>query len=510
MTVFKSSDILNESLEGDRKKQKVTTEVVKENIRNEYIEYIAKLHRLYGEDKKKSLNNAERFYCIEKKISEYIPTYQEEAGDSNRINRAYNVFTIQELEKIAPNIGIKDMLKSFDIEDANKIVVENPQNIKFVDSLITQDNLDNMKNFFKTIVLLNTDNLLTNEFRKASSNLKKKLYGVEVVDISESSAVKFVTCNLCEITSRLYVNKCFDEECKEQVKELCSEIIDNYRKRLNNIEWMTKETKEKAVEKLDNMNVKIGYPDKWGNYENLSIKSFADGGSLVENIINIYKFQTKKQFSKLGTPVNKNEWSMGACTVNAYYNPLNNEIVFPAAILQCPFYDKHSSKEKNLGGIGAVIGHELTHAFDNIGAQFDENGRLNNWWTENDYREFTERSKRVVDYYSNIEVDDGKFVNGALTVGENISDLGGIACVIDIAEKIEDCKLKDLFENYAVIWREVSTKEIKEYLLNNDPHAPKKVRVNGVLSQFEEFFRAYDIKPGDKMYVDPENRVGIW
>lgn len=481
-----------------------------ENIRNEYIEYIAKLHRLYGEDKKESLDNAERFYCIEKKISDYIPTYQEEAKDNNRINRTYNVFTLQELENITPNIGAKDMLESFDIADPNKIVVENPENIKFVDSLIREENLDDMKNFFKTIILLNTDNLLTNEFRKASSNLKKKLYGVEVVDISESSAVKFVTCNLCEITSRLYVNKCFDEECKEQVKELCSEIIDNYRKRLNNIEWMTKETKEKAVEKLDNMNVKIGYPDKWGNYENLSIKSFVDGGSLVENIINIYKFQTKRQFSKLGTPVNKNEWSMGACTVNAYYNPLNNEIVFPAAILQCPFYDKESSKEKNLGGIGAVIGHELTHAFDNIGAQFDENGKLNNWWTENDYREFTERSKRVVDYYSSIEVDDGKFVNGALTVGENISDLGGIACVIDIAEKIEDCNLKDLFENYAAIWREVSTKEIREYLLNNDPHAPKKVRVNGVLSQFEEFFRVYDIKPGDKMYVEPENRVGIW
>ena len=252
-----------------------------ENIRNEYIEYIAKLHRLYGEDKKESLDNAERFYCIEKKISDYIPTYQEEAKDNNRINRTYNVFTLQELENITPNIGAKDMLESFDIADPNKIVVENPENIKFVDSLIREENLDDMKNFFKTIILLNTDNLLTNEFRKASSNLKKKLYGVEVVDISESSAVKFVTCNLCEITSRLYVNKCFDEECKEQVKELCREIIDNYRKRLNNIEWMTKETKEKAVEKLDNMNVKIGYPDKWGNYENLSIKSFVDGGAVV-------------------------------------------------------------------------------------------------------------------------------------------------------------------------------------------------------------------------------------
>lgn len=481
-----------------------------ENIRKEYIDYIAKLHKLYGENKKQAVENAERFYCIEKGISDNIPTYQEEAKDNNRINKTYNVFTVDELENIAPSIGIKKMLESFNIKNPNKIIVENPENIKFINSLITEGNVDEMKNYFKTIVLLNTDNLLTNEFRKASSNLKKKLYGAEIVDLSESGAVKFVTCNLCELTSKLYVNKYFDKECKEDVKGLCDEIIDNYRERLNNVLWMSKETKEKAVEKLDKMNVKIGYPDEWGEYTDLKIRSFSEGGSLVENIINIYKFQTKRQFAKLGKPVNKSEWSMGACTVNAYYNPLNNEIVFPAAILQCPFYDKSASKEKNLGGIGAVIGHELTHAFDNIGAQFDENGQLNDWWTENDYKEFTERSKKVIDYYSNIEVDDGKFVNGALTVGENISDLGGIACVIDIAEKIDDCNLKDLFENYATIWREVSTKEIKEYLLNNDPHAPKKVRVNGVLSQFEEFYKIYDIKPGDKMYIEPEKRVGIW
>lgn len=481
-----------------------------ENIRKEYIEYITKLHRLYGENKKKSIENAEKFYDIEKKIADGIPTYQEEAKDNNRFDKSYNLMTIKDLEDISPNINIGEMLKHFNITNPNKIIVENPNNIRFVDSLITEENLEDMKNFFKTIVLINTDNLLTNEFRKASSDLKKELYGVEIVDLTESSAVKFVTSNLGEITSKLYVNKCFNKECKEEVNDLCNEIIYNYKDRLNNIEWMTEETKAKALEKLNNMNVKIGYPDVWGEYNDLNVRSFSDGGSLVENIINIYKFQTIKQFAKIDTPVNKNEWSMAACTVNAYYNPLNNEIVFPAAILQNPFYDKGASKEKNLGGIGAVIGHELTHAFDNVGAQFDENGQLNNWWTENDYKEFTERSKKVIDYYSNIEVENGKFVNGALTVGENISDLGGIACVIDIAKKIDGYNLKDLFENYATIWREVSTKEIRDYLLNNDPHAPKIVRVNGVLSQFEEFYRTYDIKSGDKMYVEPEDRVGIW
>lgn len=481
-----------------------------EDIRKEYVNYIEKLHQLCGENECDAKNNAERFYNIEKDISESIATLQEEAKDSDRINKIYNIFTMSEVQNIMPNINIKKILKSFDIENPNKIVVENPKNIEIVNSLIVEEKLDDMKNFFKTIILLNTDNLLSDDFRKASSNLKKKLYGVEVVDINESNAVKFVTCNLCESISKLYVNKYFDEESKKEVHSLCNEIVDNYRERLNNISWMSKKTKNKAIEKLDKINIKIGYPDKWNDYSELNIRSYSDGGNLVENIIDIYKFKIKRQIRKLGKPVDKSEWSMGACTVNAYYNPLNNEIVFPAAILQRPFYDKKASKEKNLGGIGAVIGHEVTHAFDNIGAQFDENGMLNNWWGENDYREFRERSKKVIDYYSNIEVENGRFVNGELTVGENISDLGGIACVIDIAKKIDNCNLKDLFENYAVIWREVSTEEIKDYLLNNDPHSPKKVRVNGVLSQFEEFYKVYDIKSGDKMYVEPSRRIKVW
>jgi len=201
---------------------------------------------------------------------------------------------------------------------------------------------------------------------------------------------------------------------------------------------------------------------------------------------------------------------MGASTVNAYYNALNNEIVFPAGILQSPFYDKNASKEKNLGGIGVIIGHELTHAFDNTGSQFDEAGKLKNWWSTNDYKEFTIRSKKVIDYYSNLRTSDGKTVDGFLTAGENISDLGGIACVLDIAKKIENPNLKELFENYATIWREISTKELREYLLNNDTHAPKKIRVNAVLAQFDEFYKTYNIKEGDKMYVNPEDRVGIW
>ena len=481
-----------------------------ENIKQIYINYITKLYTLYGEDEELARKNAETFYNVENKIAQKIPSFEEEAKDDNRIQKSYNVYTIKELNKLIPNIEITKLLTKLNIKNASKIIVENPEELKLINSFVTKDNINSMKLYLKTSVLLNTDNLLTSEYREASNELRKEFYGVDTIALNEGSGIKFASCQLNEVLSKLYISKYFDKNSKSDVENMAKEIIMNFENRLQNISWMSKATKEEALNKLENVNVKIGYPDKWNDYGDIEINSYDEGGSLIENVINIYMSQIKKQFSKLNEPVNKNEWNMGACSVNAYYNALNNEIVFPAGILQAPFYDKNASKEKNLGGIGVIIGHELTHAFDNTGAQFDETGKLKNWWSTNDYKEFTSRSKKVIDYYSNIETSEGKFINGFLTVGENISDLGGIACVLDITKNIENPNLRDLFENYATIWREVSTKELKEYLLNNDPHAPKKIRVNIVLSQFEEFYKTYNIKKGDKMYVEPDERVGIW
>ncbi len=481
-----------------------------QKIKQIYIGYIAKLHMLYGESEDVAKKNAETFVNIENELAKKIPSYEEEAKDENRIQNSYNLYTVKELDKLMPNADIPGLLNKLNINDPKKIIVENPEELKLVNSLISEDNLEDIKTYFKTNVLINTDNYLTSKHREACNELRKVLYGVECSELDEGSGVKFVSGQLNEIISKLYVNKHFDKESKNDVEKMSKEIIENFENRLQSNTWMSKSTKEKALKKLENVNVKVGYPEKWDDYNDVVINSYDEGGSLVDNLISIYTSQSKKQFSKLNQPVDKNEWNMGACTVNAYYNALNNEIVFPAGILQAPFYDKNANKEKNLGGIGVVIGHELTHAFDNTGAQFDETGKLKNWWNQNDYKEFTNRSKKVVDYYSNIKMNSEKNVNGILTVGENISDLGGMACVLDIAKKLENPDLKDLFENYATVWREISTSELKEYLLNNDPHSPKKVRVNAVLSQFEDFYKTYNIKEGDRMYVRPEDRVGIW
>lgn len=481
-----------------------------QKIKNEYINYIERLHFLSGEDKNTAKENSRDFFELECEIAKDIPTYEEEAKDKNRIEKSYNIYTLEKLENDAPNVEFTNLLCKFNVENANKIVVDNPDNIKKINSLMCDENISKLKNFLRTTILMNTDNILTMKFREASSGMKKILYGGEIPELDECSGIKFASGQLNGIVSKLYVNRYFNKESKEDVENLVCEIIENFNDRLEKNEWMSDKTKEQAISKLNNINVKVGYPNEWKDYSSIDIRSYEDGGSLVENIINIYVDQCNKQFSKLNNPVDKIEWNMAAFTVNAYYSPLNNEIVFPAAILQEPFYSQCYSKEKNLGGIGAVIGHELTHAFDNTGAKFNKEGMLENWWTPKDYEEFTSRSQKVINYYSNIEVDKGKYVNGFLTVGENISDLGGVACVLDIAKKSDNPNLKELFENYATIWREISTKELKDFLLKNDPHSPKKVRVNGVLSQFEEFYDTYDVKKGDKMYINPEDRLIIW
>ena len=481
-----------------------------DDIKYSYIDYITKLNVLSGLDKMTAFNNAKIFYEIEKKIANEIPTKEEEALEEDRIEKSYNVYTLKQLNEEYPNLEFNKLLKEYKVNKAKKIIVENPKNLKSVNNLVKEESLDNMKIYFRTSILLRTDNSLTEDFRKASSDLKRTLYGVGVVDLNENNAVRFTMCQLEDVVSRLYIDKKFDYECKKDVEHMTKEIIQNFEKRLEKNTWMSDTTKKEAIKKLKNMHVKIGYPDEWDDYSELKLKSYSNNGNLVDNLISIYNFELNKEFSKINKNVDKEEWNMGACVVNAYYNPVNNEIVFPAGILQAPFYDKYASKEKNLGGIGAVIGHELTHAFDNIGSRFDESGKLKNWWSEKDYEEFSKRSKDVMRYYSNIYFENGKHVNGELTVGENISDLGGMACVLDIANNLENPDYRQLFENYAKIWRETSTEEMKEFLLNNDCHAPKKIRVNEVLSQFEEFYKTYNIKEGDKMYVKLQDRIGIW
>eukprot|EP00828_Plagiopyla_frontata_P016633 TRINITY_DN21803_c0_g2_i2.p1 TRINITY_DN21803_c0_g2~~TRINITY_DN21803_c0_g2_i2.p1 ORF type:complete len:535 (+),score=97.60 TRINITY_DN21803_c0_g2_i2:164-1768(+) len=337
----------------------------KDIVKKPYIDYITKLNILSGLDDEKAKEYARKFYNIEKQIASKIPTKQEETFNENTVESRYNLYTIKQLEKEYPNIQFTKLLKKFKLNNAKKIVIDNPQGLKKVNDLINKDNIEDIKVFFRTSVLLRSDNSLTTEFREASSELKKILYGINSMEINENEAVKFTMSQLQELVGKLYINKYFDYKSKEDVEELAKDIISNFQNRLDKNAWMSEITKKEAKKKLNNIKVKIGYPNKWNDYSKLEIKTYENNGDLISNLISIYNYEAEREFLKINKTGDREEWNMGACVVNAYYNPINNEIVFPAAILQPPFYDKESSKEKNLGGIGVIIGHELTHAFDN-------------------------------------------------------------------------------------------------------------------------------------------------
>lgn len=308
----------------------------------------------------------------------------------------------------------------------------------------------------------------------------------------------------------LYAKRRFSPENKADVEKMVKEIVEAYKKRIENLKWMSKEGKEGAIKKLETMQLKIVYPDKYKTWVDKNvIKTSGEGSSFIDNIVAIKKWSANIETTKANTPVDRSEWGISPQTINGYYDHLTNDIVIPAAMLQAPFYDKDQSYAKNLGGIGAVIGHEITHAFDDNGSKYDEKGNLRQWWNESDRSEFNKISKKFIEYYGGFEAIPGHKVDGELTLGENIADLGGISVVSSMLSEDVNA-LKEMYTNYAYSFASIiSDDEIKEQI-QNDEHSPNNVRINAALSSTEGFYKAFDVKEGDKMYVAPEKRVALY
>jgi predicted metalloendopeptidase len=349
----------------------------------------------------------------------------------------------------------------------------------------------------------------------------KTLRGTPAQRPQEERALAVVNGTLGEALGKLYVEKYFPEEAKKVAKQMVDDVIAAYRVRINNLDWMSAETKKKANVKLDKMMVKIGYPDKWEDYSQLTIKTYAQGGSYFQNMLNAAKWGMAQNMAEFGKPVDKSKWGMSPQTVNAYYNPVNNEIVFPAAILQPPFFDFRNDPAVNFGGIGAVIGHEISHGFDDAGAQFDADGNLKNWWTEQDLKQFKERGKKLAEQYSSYEALPGKYVNGEFTLGENIGDLGGVASAYDglmihlkrepVAQKLDGfTQPQRFFLSWAQIWRTNYTPEAMKKQVNTNTHSPAMFRANGPISNMQEFYNAFGVKKGDKMWREESDRAKVW
>ena len=407
-------------------------------------------------------------------------------------------------------MDIDAFMNKMGLKNVKQVIVQEPKWLTTFDKLYTQENVPLLKNYLEIELILFGSNFLSLDYSKAQVEYSAKLTGAQGELPLDEMALMMTQNTFSDELGKLYVEKNFSKEAKADVQELIEEIIATYKEKIQAVDWMSEPTKKKAMEKLDAMKIKVGYPDQWIMYDGPELKSYDEGGSLLTNVLDMTQYNINEAVKNFDKPVDKGVFIMTPFEVNACYNALANDITFPAGILQQPFYDVNASREANLGAIGVIIGHEISHAFDTSGANYDKEGNLSNWWTEEDYAKFEEKTSKVRAYYSKVKTEDGLFVNGDLTVGENVADITSMSCMLDVLKKMDHPDYDAFFRGWATAWRMVSTPEYRQVLLESDVHSPHKVRVNTVVAQFQEFYDTYGVKEGDGMYVKPEDRLKIY
>jgi len=478
-----------------------------EKVKKAYLQYMTKLLVSSGEEESAAKDHAEKIYEMEKSLAS-VSLEPYEQGD---VNKYYNPYTIEQFDDMFKTVDMKLVMKSMKVDRADKVIVFDVKLAQKGAELLTETNLNVLKAYSKLQLLKETGNLLSTEFRDAAIEFSATLYGVTGEKTDQEIAVAMTTDTMGGYLEQMFAEKHFSPEAKKDVEQMVEKLITTYEERIKSLDWMSETTKDKAIKKLHTMIVKIGYPDKWDTtLDKVAIKTYDEGGSLFSNTITVNKAYSDNTKAKLGKPVDRTEWLTSVYTVNAFYNTFNNEITFPAGILQAPFYDINAKPEANYGAIGMVIGHEISHAFDNNGSAYDENGNANNWWTEEDFKKFEEKNQELIKFYNDIEIIPGVLNDGQLTLSENVADLGGMAASLQAVSKMSNPDYKAYFESNAEIWRSTTTKEFAAYLSKNDVHSAAKVRVNRTIVNFQQFYDTYGIKPGDGMYVAPEERVSIW
>lgn len=479
-----------------------------------YQEYVASVFKALNDEK--ADEKAKQIVDFEKKIAKLMLTNEEDRNP----NLSYNPQTLAELSKLVKNINIPQYLKNVGVE-TDKVIISEIRLYKAYDQFINEKNLPLLKDYLKYELVSNNASSFGEDLDKLSFEFYNKyLQGQQEQRAMNKRGLSLINGILGEAFGKLYVEKYFPAKAKEEMVVLVEYLRKSFAQHINDVTWMSPETKEKALAKLNKFTVKVGYPDKWEDYSKLVILP-ASETVYYDNLLKIRQWSYQKELEKIGKPVDKTKWGMSPQTVNAYYNPLYNEIVFPAAILQPPFFNFHADPAVNFGGIGAVIGHEMTHGFDDSGAEFDSDGNLTNWWTDADKENFKNATLVLTEQFNKYEPVKGTFVNGVFTSGENIADLGGVNIAFDAlqmylkdkgaVEKIDDfTQNQRFFIAWATVWRTLST---EKYLINQvktDPHTPGYFRSFGPLVNVDAWYEAFDVKKGDKLYKKPEERVKIW
>lgn len=483
-------------------------------VRNAYKEYIKTLFQLVGDDEQTAQKKTDVLLAIETRIAK--ASYDN--VKLRDVNANYHKMGYAQLISDYPGIDWGNIFLAQGFPPFAEVDLAQPEPIKEVEKILEETSLDDLKTYAEAKVISSATNSLSDEFRAASFKFNQTLSGVKQDRPRWKRAVGVVSGVLGEAIGKLYVEKYFPESSKQRMLDLVHNLQTALAERIDEASWMEQATKDQAKDKLSNFIIKIGYPDKWRDYSGLEIDPSL---SLYDNLTRVTAFLTKDYIDrKVNKPVDKSEWHMTPQTVNAYYNPTTNEICFPAAILQAPFFDPEADDAVNYGAIGCVIGHEMSHGFDDQGCQFDKNGNQNNWWTAADKANYDKRTKVLEEYFSNYEVQPGKKINGKLTLGENIGDNGGLNIAFRAMSNLMKTKKLPVIDGFTPeqrfflawgrVWAANTSDEMTDYLLKVDPHSPNQARVNGALPHIDAWYDAFNVKKSDKMYVPKSKRAHIW
>jgi putative endopeptidase len=483
--------------------------------RKAYEQHIARMFEMMGEPN--AQKKAQTVLAMETRLAQKMLTKEEQRNPYN----LYHKRSIAELNKMVPSVNWQKYLADIGAPSLDTLIVMQPKYMEAYEKMVKERSLDDLKTYLNWRLIDGAAPFLSNQFVQANFDFYSKyLRDVQEMSPRWKRVINVADGMIGEAIGKLYVDEAFPPQAKQQAMEMVENIKEAFGERIRNLEWMSDSTKEKALQKLSTFTVKIGYPDEWRDYSDLQINA-GDSASYLANVVAGNEFNFQRELDKLGKPVDRTEWGMTPQTVNAYYNPLFNEIVFPAGILQPPFYDYRADAAVNYGGIGAVIGHEISHGFDDQGSRFDAAGNLMNWWSEEDFSQFNSRTGELVNQYSAYQPMDSVFVNGKFTLGENIGDLGGINVAYDGLQRHlqenENPGLIDgltpeqrFFISWATIWRTKYRPEFLRTQVLTDPHSPAMYRANGPLVNMQAFYDAFDIKQGDPMWRPESERVNIW
>ncbi|MGE5680899.1 MAG: M13 family metallopeptidase, partial [Bacillota bacterium] len=491
----------------------LNTDLNSKEIREKYQKHIAKMFELTGQSKESAAKIASDILQIETRLAR-------SSMDKVALRdpyKTYNKMSADDLGKLSPDFNWKLYFRTVGIENPGDINVAQPDFFKDLSAALKEISLDQWKGYLKWNVLRNSADYLSSNFvDEKFAFYGKTLNGLKILQPRWKRVLLNTNNVLGEALGQLFVEKTFPPEAKQRASAIVENLLKAMEERIKGLDWMSEQTKQQALKKLQAFTVKIGYPDKWIDYSNLGITK----DSFYNNILNGFRFEFKREIAKIGKPVDRSEWEMYPQTVNAYYEPSKNEICFPAAILQPPFFNTKADDALNYGAMGAVIGHEITHGFDDEGRQYDEQGNVKDWWTKEDGKKFDEKAAIVAKQYENFYPVEGMHLNGSFTNGENIADLGGLTVALTAFKKTEQYKNRQkidgftpeqrFFLSWAQVWKNNIREEALKLRINTDPHSPGKYRVIGPLSNMPEFWDAFSIKPGDSMYKEKELQVKIW